>query len=60
MSNVAVLQDRRAPRKLRPARGCYGIAVREAWAMLDEGELTPAQFLTLCYEAARDHEAGGL
>ena len=60
MGNVAMLKDRRAPRRMPRGHGCYGIAVREAWAMMEDGDLTPGQFLALCYEAAEDDERGDL
>jgi hypothetical protein len=63
MAQTAVLQhqrERRVTRGLSRTPGCYAIAVREAWAMLDAGELNPGQFLALCYEAAQAEAQGDL
>ena len=60
MGKVAVMHDRRAARQMPRTHGCYAIAVREAWTMLEGGELTAGQFLALCYEAAQDEERGDL
>lgn len=60
MGNVSTLKDRRAHGRMPRTRGCYAIAVREAWAMLEGGELTAGQFLALCDEAARDEARGEL
>ena len=60
MGNVSTLKDRRAKSHLPRPHGCYAIAVREAWAMLEGGELTAGQFLALCYEAAQEEAHGTL
>ena len=65
MAQTAVLQHHRERRVSRglarsTGNGCYAIAVREAWAMLDAGELNPGQFLALCYEAAQAEALGDL
>ena len=63
MAQTAVLQhhpERRVTRGLHRPNGCYAIAVRAAWAMLDAGELSPGQFLVLCYEAAQAEAQGDL